>query len=98
MGQGPFERSWMDRGSLPGVRVGSGDSPRGPGRIGGLSRRSRTGRGILAEVQDRSGAFPEVRDGSEDPFGGLGWLRGPPKGPGRVGGPTPRLGRVGGTM
>ena len=35
------------------------------------------GQGTIPEVRDRWGILPEVRDGSGDPRGGLGRVRGP---------------------
>ena len=49
-----------------------------PEQVEGPSRRSRTGRGTLEEVQDGSGSLGEIRNESGDP----------PRSPGRVGGPS----------
>ena len=52
-------------GRLTGGEVldGSGDPRGGPGRFVRSSGRSRTGRGTLGEVRDKSGTHEEVRDG-----------------------------------
>ena len=54
MGWGTFRVVWD----------GSGEPPRGPGRVGGHSGRSVTGHGTL----------PGVLDGSGDPRGGPRWV------------------------
>ena len=52
------------RGYLDEVWDGSGDTPGGLGRVGGISVRTGTGRGTLSEVRDGSGYLGEVRDWS----------------------------------
>ena len=53
------------------VRDGLGYHRGGAGWVGGVSVKSGTGRGNLVEVRDGSGTLGVVRDGSEDPRGGL---------------------------
>ena len=48
------------------VRDGSADPRIGPGWVGRLSGRSRTGLETLEEVRDGSGILREVRNGSGD--------------------------------
>ena len=48
----------MGWGTLPEVRDRSGETLGGPGRVGGPSRRSGTGRGTLSKVWDRLGDPP----------------------------------------
>ena len=64
----------MDRGTLGKIWDGSGHPPGGPGRVGGHSKRSETGRGTLREIQDGSGdtrggtgTLREVQNGLRDP-------------------------------
>ena len=61
----------MDLETLPNVRDGSGDPPRGPKRVVTTSRRSGTVRETLPEVWDESG----------DPPKSLVWVRGPSRWP-----------------
>ena len=81
----------MGRGTLGEVQDGTGDSREGPGRFGGPSNWSRTGRwdprGGLGRVGGPSGRSMTGRGGSEwvgevwdrlgDPQGGLGRVVGP---------------------
>ena len=83
MGQGPWDRS--------------GDPLRGPGRVGGPSAMSETGRGTLEEVRDRlldSWIGPGWVGVPRESLGRVGELRdgmeGPRGDPGWVGGPSGR--------
>ena len=49
---------------------GSGDPQVGPGRVGGLSGKFGTDRGMLEEVWDGLGNLGEVQEASQDPRGG----------------------------
>ena len=72
MGRGTFREVRDGSRELPIVREGSGtlsevwdgsrDPQKGPGRVGGPSRRSGTSRRTLPEIQDGSGARREVRE------------------------------------
>ena len=76
----------MSRRTL-GVRYGSGDRWTSPEPVGRTTRRSRTGRGTLGEVRERSGY----------PSAGLGRVRDHWVGPGQVEGTSRRSGTGQGT-
>ena len=77
----------MGQGTLGEVQDGSEDPQRGPGRVGdprggpGRVGSPRGGQGMVGRSTGRSttgrGTLGEDRDGSEDPWGGPGWVVGP---------------------
>ena len=79
-GRGPSGRSGMSRRTLGQVRYGSGDRRTSPEPVERTTRRSRTGRGTLREVRERSG----------HPWVGLGRVRDHWVGPGQVEGTSGR--------
>ena len=70
---------------------GSGDPPKGAGRVRGPSRWFGTGREVLQKVRNGSGGPPGVCDKSEDPFRDLGRVEEPSRRTGMGQGTLPKV-------